>query len=341
VLSSLSATAQNTITANGCTFENPKPQPNETAKFSGSCNQRTAKGKLTWFKDGAVNQIEEGEWIGGQLTGRAKQQFVHSGGSFEGNFVNGKRTGFGIARYKNGDVYEGDFLSGRRSGRGLFKFASGSTYEGDFIDGIFSGRGVLKYFDGSQYTGDFANGRFHGSGEFLSSDRWKITGDHRDGVPSGRVKITAPNGAQIDANFVNREIMGEVIATFPDGRRVTGIVQNGSFTLTDKTIDHDACIRLGYTPSSPNYQTCRERLDFARVNEQEVQAEARRRAIEIERSLGEDRKDAAVARGLGALFLGLGMLRSDQADSSPMRVYTMPGGRSVTCTTMGAFTNCQ
>lgn len=43
----------------------------------------------------------------------------------------------------SGYKYEGDFVDGKRTGKGTFTWASGNKYEGDFVDGKFHGKGTL------------------------------------------------------------------------------------------------------------------------------------------------------------------------------------------------------
>jgi len=42
-----------------------------------------------------------------------------------------------------GNRYEGDFVDGKRTGKGTFTWANGNKYEGDFVDGKFHGKGTL------------------------------------------------------------------------------------------------------------------------------------------------------------------------------------------------------
>lgn len=55
----------------------------------------------------------------------------------QGEFVHGKREGFGKFVYADGAVYEGQWIDDRIHGEGVAIFASGNRYEG----------GVLKIID--------------------------------------------------------------------------------------------------------------------------------------------------------------------------------------------------
>ena len=62
--------------------------------------------------------------------------------------------------YDDGSVYEGDFVDGKRTGKGKYTYTSGSVYEGDFVDGNFTGKGKYTYANGDVYEGDFVDGNF-------------------------------------------------------------------------------------------------------------------------------------------------------------------------------------
>jgi hypothetical protein len=72
-----------------------------------------------------------------------------NGTSHEGNWVKGAPNGKGIFKDKNGKVvYEGDFLNGDRTGKGIQHFPDGARYEGDHLKGQFHGNGILYGPDG-------------------------------------------------------------------------------------------------------------------------------------------------------------------------------------------------
>ena len=95
------------------------------------------------------------------------------GAKYEGEVVNGKPNGKGVAVYppqgeRTGDRYEGDWVDGRFHGKGTLTWHGGS-YEGDFVDGKPHGRGTLSD-EGWYYEGDFLRGYFHGKGTLEADD---------------------------------------------------------------------------------------------------------------------------------------------------------------------------
>ena len=51
-----------------------------------------------------------------------KANFISQGDFYNGKVINGKREGFGIYKYFNGDVYEGYWKNDRKNGKGKFVY---------------------------------------------------------------------------------------------------------------------------------------------------------------------------------------------------------------------------
>ena len=62
--------------------------------------------------------------------------YVHpTQGSYKGSWRNGKRDGYGMHFYGNGQkMYVGEYVLGRRYGSGIYYFPNGEKFEGRFID---------------------------------------------------------------------------------------------------------------------------------------------------------------------------------------------------------------
>lgn len=71
-------------------------------------------------------------------------------------------NGYGIYKYKNGDVYEGDFFEGKRHGLGEYIYKDKSYYRGEWDNDCKSGRGVYckngKEFNGIWSENNFISG---------------------------------------------------------------------------------------------------------------------------------------------------------------------------------------
>jgi len=77
--------------------------------------------------------------------------------TYDGEWVNHKKHGFGRELYIAGDLenqeYEGYFDNGARSGQGIVIFSSGNRYQGEFKDDIMNGVGTYTFTDGIKWVG--------------------------------------------------------------------------------------------------------------------------------------------------------------------------------------------
>lgn len=74
-------------------------------------------------------------------------------------------NGYGKIQYSNGDTYEGEFYDDKREGFGIYIWKAGGKFIGESFQNTFQGFGVLEFADGTKYTGDFKDGEFDGEGE--------------------------------------------------------------------------------------------------------------------------------------------------------------------------------
>ena len=112
----------------------------------------------------------------------------------------------------------------------------------------------------------------------------------------------------------------------------------------DGSPEDATCSRYGFVSGTAEYAQCRMQIDFAK---NEMQERQRR----YEEQLAERKRAKDRARGQAMLMLGLGMMGGNTHTPTsnannftpppPMQIYNLPGGRSMTCSTMGAFTNCR
>ena len=59
-----------------------------------------------------------------------------NGGSYDGDWVEGKKHGRGVRTYWDGDSYDGDWVEGKQHGRGVYTYAlTGRSYDQDWVEG--------------------------------------------------------------------------------------------------------------------------------------------------------------------------------------------------------------
>lgn len=88
----------------------------------------------------------------------------------------GERHGFGIHRFKNGDVFKGDFRDDFFHGIGAYIYVDGSSYKGDFRKGQKNGEGSFDFVNGDHFEGKWVNDKRNGHGRIEYA-----TGDVYDG----------------------------------------------------------------------------------------------------------------------------------------------------------------
>jgi len=114
--------------------------------------------------------------------------------------------------------------------------------------------------------------------------------------------------------------------------------------------DDASCRGYGFKPRSSEYAACRLQIDQARKDAQRQQAQFAQEQKQYQAQLEEQRKQRSMAAGLALMQLGSGITSGAYNPSNsygakptppnPNRTITLPGGRTMNCTTTGTVTNC-
>jgi len=99
--------------------------------------------------------------------------FDEPSGIYDGELVDGKKSGFGIMKYKDGDVYKGEWKNDKREGKGTMTYNPDNSdtygeYTGDWKNDKRDGLGIMKYKDGDVYDfyeGEWKEGEKNGDGK--------------------------------------------------------------------------------------------------------------------------------------------------------------------------------
>jgi hypothetical protein len=115
----------------------------------------------------------------------------------------------------------------------------------------------------------------------------------------------------------------------------------------DGSADHSTCVRYGFGVGTTEYAQCRMQIDLAKSQAQEQQRQ-------YERQVAEQQKAKDRAKGEAAFLMGLSMMAGggqrqpggNSFNNIPPppainQIYNLPGGKFMTCNTMGRVTNCQ
>ena len=150
-----------------------------------------------------------------------------NGDVYDGELVNGKRSGYGRMVWANGQSYEGDWRDDRADGEGTVTFVNGDRYKGQVKDGTPQGRGRMQYANGNAYEGHFDDGLPDGEGTMVEKDGSRYEGQWKAGLKQGRGKLAWASGHVYEGDWVAGRPEGNGRMTFANGDRYEGPVSNG------------------------------------------------------------------------------------------------------------------
>lgn len=192
---------------------------------------------VLYYDQEKKNPMREGTLQEGLLQGRGREYDQEGLMTYEGNFVDGQRSGTG-SLYEGGVlVYEGDFAAGAATGMGTAYDGGSKCYEGAFLDGVYEGEGTQYRSDGSvSYKGSFSAGVFEGQGTAYYPDGTRAyvgafsggayEGEGTQYTPDGRIgyKGSFAEGLYQGSGVLYREDGDQIRAEF-DAGLTTGTIQ--------------------------------------------------------------------------------------------------------------------
>ncbi|XP_045676052.1 radial spoke head 10 homolog B-like isoform X3 [Phyllostomus hastatus] len=159
-----------------------------------------------------------GQWCQGKRHGMGCIYYDREGASsYEGSWDHNVRKGWGVRRYKSGNVYEGQWDDNVRHGEGRMRWlTTNEEYSGQWDRGAQNGLGThtwfLKRVPNSQYPlrneyrGNFVNGYRHGYGTFYYASGATYEGEWVFNKKHGMGRLTFKNGCVYTGLFYNDHI---------------------------------------------------------------------------------------------------------------------------------------
>ena len=164
------------------------------------------KGKLMaagyWTKD---------EYIGIPVSG---EPFNYGGGTYTGEWKDGKLTGHGKVNFPSGDKYEGDFVNAQSWGEGTYTWKTGRSQGGQWYNGKLNGKGHFEWPDGKKYTGDYVMNYEEGEGTMTWPGGATYTGHFVHGDRSGQGTFTDATGKKQSGIWDHDKLVGAGTSTF-------------------------------------------------------------------------------------------------------------------------------
>lgn len=174
--------------------------------------------------------VYDGDWVDGKRTGKCVYVFGEQsdfyGERYEGEVLNGKWHGKGKFFYASGDVYDGDWVNGQKTGSCNYTFADGRKYSGEVLNGKWNGKGKYYYSNGDIYDGDWVNGKQTGSCIHTFADGRKYIGEVLDAKWNGQGVFYYTNGSSYNGAWKNSFQTGQGIFTWPGGNKFEGTFEN-------------------------------------------------------------------------------------------------------------------
>lgn len=139
---------------------------------------------------------------------------------FQGEWVHGKRHGYGLLIWRNGSRYEGHFIDDKLGGEGVLCWSLGLEYRGEWINNYAHGRGELRFPNGKRYFGEWAHGKRHGWGQLTfppndEKQRVEYIGGWAEDLQSGEGVMKWSNNASYSGQWLAGKRHGYGVHTFP------------------------------------------------------------------------------------------------------------------------------
>ena len=170
----------------------------------------------------------EGEWKDGKREGFGiliKKDIA----KFIGKFVDDKVNGFGKVIYENGDEYIGYWKDSQAYGLGIYNKKNIISYQGWWKKDKQNGFGIEKW-PKLDYFGEYLNGNKEGYGVLNIGDGI-YEGEMKEGNINGVGCFIFKDKRKYEGEFVNNKIEGYGILSWPDGKIFVGSfkddLQNG------------------------------------------------------------------------------------------------------------------
>lgn len=183
--------------------------------------QSASQNRSNWKKVYCDDEVYEGEFLNGKKHGYGIYTW-DDGQRYEGEWRNGVFHGYGKVTWPDGDTYEGDFRYGTRTGKGRYEDPEGEIYEGEWNDNKRHGYGKLIYKNGNRYEGEFSGGLREGRGVLTWRDGGMYDGEWKKGSREGKGYMEYTDGMTYTGDWVGDNREGRGILTWVNGGRYEG-----------------------------------------------------------------------------------------------------------------------
>lgn len=326
-------------------------------KYSGAWKdgQRHGKGQLI-FPHGAKYV---GDFSYGAQTGMGTYTWPN-GEKYVGEIANGYRNGIGTFTWKDGRKYTGHFNSDQRNGSGTLTWPNGRKYVGEFRFSSFNGEGVLYDRDGSVIQkGEWKDDKFCGAEKCYSlsllppveRELAEIEALTEKGIITYSETWRRTQKTNAKYNLMNSQPDKEffAVAIEAGSRLDKGIISKEQYDVEIQRAITKKEIQQRQISAAENAKAAVQRqLEQNRINadmiRQQNEAMIRQQNEQIVHQQDQARRDSAIrALGIAGGLAQPTVVAPPASNTLPLGVphnYNI-NGKPITCTNMGAVTNCQ
>lgn len=181
-----------------CRFANLLGRADDTAVWSGACNNGYADGPgfIQWSHGNQPAARYEGLLVQGRASGAGIYENA-DGDLFQGQFVAGEREGQGILQMKKGHKLVASYHQDQPVGEVTMYYRSGNLYQGAWRDNHPDGQGTMTYAKGGVYRGAWRDGKPDGLGVIIYPNGIERAGQFHQGLREGQTAapVTGPHYA--------------------------------------------------------------------------------------------------------------------------------------------------
>eukprot|EP01083_Nonionella_stella_P140406 430528_1 len=152
-----------------------------------------------------------------------------NGDRYIGNFLDGKRHGFGLYLSSRGHRYEGQWVDDARHGKGEIIYAEKmGRYSGIWSNNLKDGHGTFIYPNGDRYEGRWKNDTKHGYGVYFYHGGDRYEGEFFANNMHGQGVLVVAGGDTLVGRWKDDNIHGRCILTKASGERVEEVYEEGT-----------------------------------------------------------------------------------------------------------------
>mmetsp|Transcript_49114 Transcript_49114/g.116944 ORF Transcript_49114/g.116944 Transcript_49114/m.116944 type:complete len:327 (+) Transcript_49114:98-1078(+) len=153
------------------------------------------------FEDKKGN-VYIGEWEESKASGKGMYKHANQNFSYQGEWLQDKTHGYGIAQLPDGTEYAGQFVRGSRHGYGVLRRDGRLVYMGQWHQDEFHGKGVYNTPAQGEIYGTWSNSRLNGICRYAWADGTLYEGMMKDDLRDGFGVLMWKDGTRFEGFWV-------------------------------------------------------------------------------------------------------------------------------------------